>query len=436
MNNPEMALTSQLPILMIGLNHKVAPVEVRERLAFGPDQVIPALHELVGQRDTSGTVIKEAVLLSTCNRTEVYIHTDDFNRAESELQKFLSQHAGLSVNQLRSMEYILRGDETAMHLMEVSAGLDSLVLGEHEILGQVRSASEMAQSANTCGPILSALFRYAIRVGKRARTETSIGNGNISVACVVVELAEQVFGSLHNRTALLIGAGKISSITARALVKAGLHCVMIANRTYERAKKMAENLNGVAVHFDALGEILVQADIVICSTGAPHFVLHTDTVRKAQQLRNGRTQLIADLAVPRDADPEIASINGVQLVNIDDLETIVKTSHPLTSLVCHAVEEIARQELDFFSQWCAARRCASIIKELHEKAETICQSEVEQTLRRMGSLTPRQEELVQSMGKSIVGKLLYEPTNCLRELSPDEDASSYIEMVQQLFGIE
>jgi glutamyl-tRNA reductase len=421
-----------MPILLIGLNHKVAPVEVRERLAFGTERIPVALRDLMGDK----RVIKEAVLLSTCNRIEAYIIACDLDKAESKLQEFLSLHASLSLEKLRRMVFVARGEEAVLHMMQVSAGLDSLVLGENEILGQVRLASEMAQSAGTSGPILSTLFRYAIRAGKRARTETVIGQGDISVASVVVELAEQVFGPLNDRTALLIGAGKISSITARALVRAGLRCIMIANRTYERAEKLAKNLNGVAVHFDALDETLTQADIVICSTGAPHIVLHADTVRKAQEARKNRPLLIADLAVPRDADPQIASIPGVRLTNIDDLEIIVKTGHPLTASVCKEVEEIVEQELESFYHWWDARRCASIIQALHLKAESIYQAEVQQTLRRMGSLTPRQEQLVQAMGKAIAGKLLHEPTLCLRELPPDEDATAYIEMIQDLYGLQ
>ncbi|MEW6405522.1 MAG: glutamyl-tRNA reductase [Chloroflexota bacterium] len=422
-----------MPILMMGLNHKVAPIQVRERLAFGSEGIPAALHDLVGDK----SIVHSTVILSTCNRTEIYVQSSDFAHAELHVEEFLSRHADLTVEQVRRMVYVARGEETALHLMQVAAGLDSLVLGENEILGQVRSACEMAQSAGMSGPILSALFRYAIQAGKRARDETEIGRGEISVASVVVELAEQVFGPLplDDRVALLIGAGKISSITARALVKAGLRCVMIANRTYERAQELAKNLNGTAVHFDALDETLTQADIVICSTGAPHIVLHTDTVMKAQAARGNRPLLIADLAVPRDADPQIAAIPGVRLTNIDDLDTIVQTHHRLTASVCRSVEKIVQEELRSFCGWCNARRCASVIQALHLNAESIYQAEVQQTLRRMGSLTPHQQELIQAMGKAIVGKLLHEPTRHLRELSPDEDAAEYIEMIEELYGI-
>ncbi len=424
-----------IPILMIGLNHKVAPVEVRERLAFGPERVSSVLHELMGEEDSEGRLIEEAVLLSTCNRTEIYVHACDGARAESELREFFARHASLSVDRLRTMEYFLRGEDAALHLMQVSAGLDSLILGEGEVLGQVRSASEMAQAAGASGPMLSALFRYALQAGKRARTETPLGQGNISVAGVVVELAEQVFGPLKDRTALLIGAGKISSITARALVKAGLRCILIANRTYERAQKLAKSLDGTVVHFDALEDTLTQADIVICSTGAPHVVLHADAVSRAQQARHGRPLLIADLAVPRDADPQIASIPGVRLTNIDDLGVAARTCHSPTASVCQAVEEIAHQELEDFCRWVNARRCAPLIEALYQKAETIYQAEVAQTLRRLGPLTPHQEHLVQALGKSIIGKLLHEPVTCLHELPREQDISTYVEVVQRLYGI-
>jgi len=422
-----------MPILMVGLNHKVASLGVRERLAFGLEQIPFALNRIT-QNKTSR--IKEVVLLSTCNRTEVYICTCDSSVGEKELKNSLAGHAKLAPERLQRMCYVLRDEAVAEHLMQVAAGLDSLVLGENEILGQVRSAAEIAHDAGTTGPILSALFRYAIQAGKRARAETKIGHGDISVASVVVEMAEQAFGPLNDRTALLIGAGKISAITARALVKAGLRCVMIANRTFEKAQKLAKNLNGTAVHFDVLDDILMQADIVICSTGAPHIVLHADAVEKAQKIRYDRPLLIADLAVPRDADPRIVSIPGVQLVNIDDLDVIVKSSHPLTASIYQEVEAIVREELEDFCQWCNARRCAPIIRALHSKAESIYHAEVEQTLRRLGPLTPQQQHMVEAMGKAIANKLLHEPTIRLREMSPDEDSSTYIELIQELYRIQ
>jgi glutamyl-tRNA reductase len=425
-------LFPSMHILIIGLNHKAAPVEVRERLAFGPRRISHALNQLLGDKDAG---IEEAVLLSTCNRIECYVCTGDTQQAEAGLLGFLARYAGMETAPLKCMVYTLRDEQAAEHLMRVATGLDSLVLGENEILGQVRCAAELAQSAGATGPILSTLFRYAIQAGKRTRAETVIGQGKISVASVVVELAEQTFGRLHERTALLIGAGKISAITARALTHAGLHCIMVANRTYEKAEKLAKSLNGTAVHFDRLDHSLLEADIVICSTGAPHILLHADTVEKAQKLRHGRPLLVADLSVPRDADPNIAAIRGVTLVNIDDLDLVAKTSHAIAAPVCQQVEAIIQEELSGFHQWCAARRCVPLIQALHDKAESIYQIEVENTLRRLGPLTPQQERMVQAMGKAIAGKLLHEPTVRLRELAQDEDPTPYLELFQELYGI-
>jgi glutamyl-tRNA reductase len=211
---------------------------------------------------------------------------------------------------------------------------------------------------------------------------------------------------------------------------------MIANRTFEKAQKLAKNLKGTAVHFDVLDEVLTQADIVICSTGAPHIVLHADAVKNAQKARDGRPLLVADLAVPRDADPSIVSVPGVLLANIDDLEVVVKTSHPLTSSVYQEVETIIQQELEGFQQWYGVRRCVPVIRALHNKAEIIYRNEIEHTLQRLGPLTPRQEKLVQAMGKAIANKLLHEPTVRLRGLSADEDPSAYLELVQDLYNIQ
>lgn len=426
-------LSPAMPILAIGLNHKAALIEVRERLAFNQHRIPLALQEWVGN-EASG--IREAVLISTCNRSEGYVCACDPAQAETYLLEFLAHYAGMETEQLRSLVYILRGEAAAQHLMRVTCGLDSLVLGENEILGQVKRSVELAQAAGATGPILSALFRYAIQAGKRARAETEIGRGKLSIANVVVELAKQTFGRLNERTALLIGAGKFSAITARALTGAGLHCIMVANRTFEKAEKLAHSLNGTVVHFDRLNESLLQADIVICSTGAPHILLHAETVAQTQALRQDRHLLIADLSVPRDADPAIACLPGVKLVNIDDLDQIARHSLRLVAPVCQQVEALIHEELEGFQQWLGTRRCAPLIQALHQQAETIYQAEVEHTLRRMGPLTPQQERMVQAMGKAIAAKLLHEPTVRLRTLAQAEDPTPYLELLQELYNID
>jgi glutamyl-tRNA reductase len=423
------------PIFVVGLNYRAAAVEVRERLAFGREGVSPALHELTGDLPSAECPISGAVLLSTCNRTEIYIHFRDLDAALHRVQAFWMRHAQSSQESLQPAQYVFQGEAAALHLLRVAAGLDSMVVGENEILGQVRGAAELAQAAGTASPVLSALFRSAIQAGKRARAETTIGVHGLSVASLVVEMAGQIMGPLSERTALLIGAGKISSMTARLLAGAGLHWILVANRTYERAKELAAKLKGVAVRFDGLEQSLEKADIVICSTGAPHLVLHADMIHRAQATRGGRPLLVADLAVPRDVDPEIASIPGVRLVNIDGLEAVMKNSRLPLDSVCRQVENIALDEMRTFCEWCAARRCASVLAALNQKAEQIYLSEAERALRRLGPLTSRQQQVVHAMAKAIAGKILHDPVTRLRELAGEDDSSSYLHLAQDLYRL-
>ncbi len=427
-------------VIVVGVNHKLAPVEVRERLAFSPERIPAALHKLAARVKTAcpydaSSPQDELVILSTCNRTEIYVCAPEAARAQIAVRGFLRDCGQLSLDALNAVLYAYCGDEAAHHVMRVAAGLDSLVIGENEILGQVKDTYQIAQAAGTTGPILSALFRYAVRAGKRVRNETDIGRAALSVATIVVELAEEAFGPLADRTALLIGAGKMSTLTARALVQAGLHCVLVANRTYERAQKLAQSLGGQAVHFDALTENLIQADIVICSTGAPHLVLHTEHVRAAMAVRPHRPLLVADLAVPRDADPAIGELPGIRLADVDDLETLVQTHHPLAVAVREEAEAIVWDELSNFKEWYSARLSVPLIRALRARGDAICQAELERTLRRAGDLTPQQRCAIEAMGQAIVGKLLHEPIVRLKNPPPGVSPAEYLDLTQALFGL-
>lgn len=419
-------------LLLVGLNHKVAPVEVRERLAFTPDHIRDALPRLIERLACVGA---EAVILSTCNRTELYLCAAELDQAEAVAQDFLAAHGRLSPAELKAVLYFKRGAEAAQHALRVAAGLDSLVAGENEILGQVKAASELAHAAGTTGPILSALFRSAIEVGKRVRTETELGRTALSAATVVVDLAEEIFGSLQQRTALLIGAGKMSSITARALVKAGLRCVLVANRTFERAQKLAHEVGGRVVHFDALEDSLIDADIVICSTGAPHVVLHGEAVERALQARSERPMLIVDLAVPRDADPQIGLLPNVRLIDIDDLESIVHVKRPLTVEVRAQAEAIVAAGLAEFDRWRESRSSAPTIRALQAKARTIYRHEIDRTLRKLTDLTPDQQHAVEIMGEAIASKLLRDPILLLKQPPPTMTRAEWVDVIETVFGL-
>ena len=438
-------MSDQPQLILIGINHKVAPIEIRERLAWNAERRPQALTEiasrlagLCGCSDPTNTA--GVVLLSTCNRTEIYASTGDLCAAEANLKSFLAEHARLSAGALDQITYVACNQVAALHLMQVSAGLDSLIKGENEILGQIKEAATLAQQAGTSGPLLSALFRLAIQTGKQVRSETEIGRIGHSVASVVVELAEQQLGSLESRSALLIGAGKISALAARELVKAGLRCVLIANRTYERAQKLARNLgaaHATAVHFDALPESLVEADIVICSTGAPHTVLHTGMVQSAMQQRPKRPLLVADLAVPRDADPEIGCLVGVTLTDLDDLEALTQVRHPLTAEILEAAQELCRQGAADYEEWLATRQRVPVIQALRTKANLICEQELEHTLRRLGpDLSADQQRAIRVMAQAIVNKLLHEPINAIKDPPEDVSSEAYLDWVQNFYGLK
>ena len=422
-------------LLLLGINHKVAPVALRERLALNADGVIRSIQKLSTRLPEEA----EVALLSTCNRTELVLSIGDTCEAEEIGRQFIGEIGCLPGDSLSDVLYIYRGSAAAQHLLRVATGLDSLVVGENEIQGQVRTAANLAQTAGTSGPTLDKLFRLAVECGKRVRSETEIGKTKLSVATLVVELTKDRLGSLQQHTALLIGAGKISTLTARELVRAGLHCVLVANRTFERAQKLAQNLGkdcASAVHFDQLNKRLVEADIVICSTGAPHIVLHKKAVEKTMECRSDRPMLVVDLAIPRDADPAIGNLLNVELYTIDDLSGLVQERYPLTARALGEAEIIIKETLSDLQNWRETRRAAPLIRSLRAKADAIVQTEVERTLRRLGPLTPDQQAAIDYLGQAIVNKLLHEPTICLKNQPEIIQQSETLELVQALFGLE
>jgi len=426
-------------LLLVGLNYRIAPIEVRERLAFVPERISQALGELAAELRAglpAGSLAPEVALLSTCNRTEVYVSSPQRQAGLAAVCAYLAWHANLDPKMLPGLVYIRYDEDAARHLLRVAAGLDSLVTGENEILGQVREAYQQAQMAHTSGCRLSALFQHALQAGKRARSHTEIGQARQSVASVVVALARQIDPDLANRTALLVGAGKISALTARALVRAGLHCILVANRTYERAQKLARSLGGQAVHFDSLETCLAQADIVICSTGAPHTVLHTDSVRRAMAARPTRPLLIADLAVPRDVDEAVAGIPNVRLADIDDLEALVPQVAPLSVAARQQAEAVVCDTLEALRQWCQQRQAVDLIAALQSQAATICQVQVSKTMRRLGLHAPEQEAALHAMANAIASKLLRAPIQHLKHCPPDGmDQATYAALVGSLFDL-
>lgn len=395
-------------LLLIGLNHHTAPVNVREQLAVTPKR-LPDL--LCALRAAPG--VNEVAIVSTCNRFEVYAMVDAAVAQQATLVEALARARGLNTCDFACHLTTRVDADAARHLFRVAAGLDSLLVGEHQILGQVKDAFHIAQATGTLGDALCGLFQRAITAGKRARNETDIGQGARSLGQVAVSIARETLGDLTERTALLIGVGKINKIAGRALVASGLRWLLVANRTFERAVTVAQSLGGRAVHFDALAQGLADADVVVVATGAPHLVLHLDDVRAAMVHRASRPLVIIDLAVPRNVDPAVRDIANVRLYDMDDLSVVVATHHPIAASALAAAETIVAQQVAAFLDWQRERALAPRLVALRAQADQIRQEEIAKMLAR-ASFAPEQQRALDAFANALTNKLLYAAMHTLK----------------------
>lgn len=436
-------------VVAIGLNHRTAPVEVRERVAFSPAQVGDLLQQFLGSNAAS-----EVVILSTCNRTEVYLVADATDKSLEATTKFLGscyRGDGLALPQdSKRPRADARADEVDLarhlyhrvdqhcvdHLFRVASGIDSMVVGESQILAQVKQAFDTARTESATSVILDELFRRALRVGKRARTETEIGSGALSVGSAAVELAKTIFGQLHGRTVLILGAGKMSELTSKHLVDNGANRVLVANRSHERAVELAQRFNGEAIRYDLFPEYLKSVDIVISSTSAPHFVVRADTVSQVMRSRRERPLFLIDIAVPRDIDPEANRLDNVFLYDIDDLQSVVATNRTERDQEVHRVESIVEREVRDFTRWFQSLDVQPVIAALALKAEQIREREVERALSRLSHLSPRDREVVQALGKGISQKIIHEPIVRLRESAESGNGYVAAEVVRRIFNLD
>lgn len=416
-------------VLVVGLNHKVAPVEVRERLAVSPGHLREALMQVRGLPG-----VEEAAILSTCNRLELYAAVSEHGAGE-EVLSFLARRAGVPVAGLQPYLYLRWGADCARHLCRVAAGLDSLLIGEYQIQGQVKEALQAAEEAGTTGAYLTALFHRALRAGKEVRTRTEIGLGEKSLADVVVWVAEEHLVDLSHRRALVIGAGKMGRLAARTLARSGFHWLFIANRTFDKAQVLATEVGGDAVHFDALPQALARADLVVASTGAPHTVLHQEQVWEALQGREGAPLVVLDLAVPRDVDPAVGDLPGVVLYDIDDLVAVVARRHPVGARALAEAEAIVEDAVAAYCSWQEERMMASLVQALRSRADAIREAELEKALSRLGHLSERDREVVRALAKGLVNKLLHTPTVRLKAC-PSQEALALADALAYLFGLD
>ena len=421
-----------MPIFSIGLNHISAPIELRENLTFTEEQVRAALSRLACGHLPSN--ITEMVILSTCNRAEIYAVSNqtDF----SELEIFLSEARSVLPNKFIPHLYRYQDLETVRHLFNVAAGLDSLVVGEPQILGQVTRALELARGQDTAGPVLNRLFQHAIHAGKRARTETGISRNPASISSLAASLAERVVHPVGEAQIVILGSGEMAELTMEALHKRGATRILIVNRTLERAHDIADRWNAQVATFENLDSALASADILISSTGAPHTILSAEMVKEAMQARIRRPLFLIDIAVPRDIDPEAANIPHVKLYDIDNLNA--KLEHSLAERLAEVplVKSIIEEEVSEFEEYMQSWEMIPIITDIRRQAETIRQELLEKTLRRLPDLTEAERERIEAMTQALVKKILQAPTHRLRAEASCPHAPEYATVARTLFGLQ
>lgn len=416
-------------LLALGVSHKTAPVALRERLALPEGRAVAVLRELLDHPQ-----LHEAVAISTCNRTELYLYASDAVEAESVALAALARQAGTPLTELLGRIYSLRSTEAVRHLFSVAAGLDSMVLGEHEIQGQVKRAYELALAERTTGPLTNRLFRDALAAGKRARSETGIGRSQVSVATVAVELARATLGELASRRVLVIGTGEQGEVTARALADAGVHTVFVANRRYDRALGLAQRYGGSAIRFDDLPRELVDADIVVSCTASPHLILDHDELALVLDRRGRRQLVLIDIAVPRDIDPRARELCGVDLFDMDDLQREVARNLSGREAEAERARAIVDEEVERFEAWLGTLDVVPTIAALRERGEAIVEQLLRENEPRWEGLSEADRERVRLLAHTVVKRLLHEPTLRLKQAGAD-DGYRYVEALRELFGI-
>jgi glutamyl-tRNA reductase len=390
-----------------------------------------------GQANGQGpTLLPEAIILSTCNRLEVYAVSTDVQRGYHTLVHFLASSRHLQVEEFQQALYLKADREAVSHLTQVACGLDSMIVGEPQILGQVTAAYQAALSQRASGAVLNTLFRHAIRAGKRAHTETAISQYAVSVPSAAANLAEQLVGGLTGRVVLVMGAGEMGEIAARTLMARGASGIIVANRTYDRALTLARQFKGEAMTFERQAEALARADIVITATNAPHIIVTPEKVAQAMTERPQRPMVIIDIAVPRDTDPAVADIPGVRLFDIDDLHAVVSDNLEARQREIPRVAQIAAEETEAFMRWFCALDVVPTIAQLRRRAEDIKQRELDKALRRLSGLDERERRLVCALANGLVNKLLHEPIVRLKQRASQGDGYPYTSMVHELFGLE
>ena len=415
-------------LLTLGVSHKTAPLAVRERLALPEGRATAVLGEL-----TDHDAIHEAVAISTCNRTELYLLAADTVEAESAALAILARQADIRPTELTESLYSMRGSQAVRHLFGVAAGLDSMIVGEAEIQGQVKRAYELALVEGSTGPVTNRLFHEALAAGKRVRTETGVGRSRVSVSTVAVELAAEMLGDLSARRVLVIGAGENGELTAKALRERGVHTVFVANRHYNRAIGLAQRFDGTAVRFDDLPAQLGRADIVVSCTSSPHQILGREEL---EQVSGERPLVVLDIAVPRDVDPRVRDLPGVTLYDMDDLQRAVTRNLDVRQAEAARARTLVEQENERFERWLSSLDVVPTIAALRARGEAIVEQVLRENEPRWQSLSEADRERLALMARAVIGRMLHEPTMRLKGSTGEDAAYVQVHALRELFGLD
>jgi len=415
-------------VVLIGVNHRTAPVEVREQFAIPEARLPEAVKELA-----SYPGVEEGMIVSTCNRVEMLARTTN---GTADLNGFLKQLYGFDPTPYREHLYEYRERDAVQHVFRVASSLDSMVVGEPQILGQVKEAYATARAVGAINSQLDALLTRAFAVAKRVRNETAVATSAVSVASVAVDLAKRIFGNLQGKTIYLVGAGKMCELSARHLLAHGARQIYVSNRTYDRAAALAKKFNGVAIPFDQLYETIPRADIVISSTGAPHTIFRKEHGERFLSKRRNRPMFFIDIAVPRDIDPEMNKLDGIFVYDIDDLQQVVSSHVADRRVEADRAEAIVQMEVDKFQGRLQTLDVVPTIVSLQEHLETVRQAEIDRVRGRLGTLTPEQELAVEALSRGIINKIMHTPITTLKSAARESaEVTTVIDLVRKLFGL-
>jgi glutamyl-tRNA reductase len=419
-----------MELVVVGLNHNTAPIQLRECLAFPENKMEDALHKVRTLRS-----VKENMIVSTCNRVEVYAATRETHKAILDLKLFLSQYHGLPLKEFEKNLYSFMGQEAVKHIFRVASSLDSMVVGEPQILGQIKSAYEMAVESKTSGLILHRLLHRAFHVAKRVRTETKIGDSAVSVSSVAVQLAQKIFETLEKKAVLLIGAGEMCELAARHLVSGGVEKVWVTNRTYERAVSLAQEFKGGAIPFYEMSQGLKKVDIVISATDSPEYLIRHDQMVKMIKERKQKPIFFIDIADPRNIEPSVGNIENIYLYNIDDLKKVADENIKDRGKEAQKAEAIVQDEVIKFVSWYHSLEVTPTIVALRNKFEEIRKKELEKTLALHPNLSDKEKKSLEALTSAIINKILHSPSTLLKQSNEEAMTDSYLDILRTLFQL-